>query len=173
MDEALRERLERLKGLAHDRDARHALRRPVEPSEAPEAEFPYPGAPNLVVKETGEVLHQVPIDGLGASVDRDVTPVGMHHPETSYLAADRAKPKSGAWRRRYYDRIASLPEGATDDEMEIWSERPHQSSSSTMSGLRGDGLLIPLPSPEGGKTYRNTRLGNPAVVWTVVPEGKP
>ena len=86
--------------------------------------------------------------------------VGTFHPPTAQQAASRVLPRSGSDRRRVYDFIVERGEqGATDDELEVALDLPHQTASARRNGLRDDGWLA-----DSGRK-RPTRSGADAIVW--------
>ena len=94
------------------------------------------------------------------AVDDVRAQVGRFHPDTAQHAAARALPRSGSDRRRVYDLILERgAEGATDDELEVALDLPHQTASARRNGLRDDGWVT-----DSGRK-RPTRSGADAIVW--------
>lgn len=94
------------------------------------------------------------------SIDRNVTPVGQAHPETSKDAATGAFLKSGTKRRAVYDLIdAAGYDGLTDKEIEAVTGGSHESISACRCSLSKDGHVA-----DSGER-RPTPSGNPAIVW--------
>jgi hypothetical protein len=96
------------------------------------------------------------------AIDRPLARVGGRHPATARLAAARALPRTGSLRRTLYDALRLSRHGMTDDEMEFFLARPHQTVSSLRNGLMNDGWVV-----DSG-LRRQTRYGNDAIVWTCV-----
>jgi hypothetical protein len=69
---------------------------------------------------------------------------------------------TGSLRRTLYDALRLSRHGMTDDEMEFFLARPHQTVSSLRNGLMNDGWVV-----DSG-LRRQTRYGNDAIVWTCV-----
>ena len=101
-----------------------------------------------------------------APVDAPEARVGRRHPWTSHAAAAKALPKSGTVKGQIFARIASRPQGATDDELENLLARSHQSVSAARNSLMNDGWIEPL-EVEGVTVTRHTKQGNAAMAWTL------
>jgi hypothetical protein len=100
-------------------------------------------------------------------VNRDVFHVSNNHPDTSITMAAKALPKSGTLRATIFRLIERAGDnGYTCDEMEIELNRSHQSISATFNSLKRDEWII-----DGGQR-RQTRYGNPAIVWVARKENQ-
>lgn len=93
-------------------------------------------------------------------IDADRAHVGRRHPITAQRMQAKVLPRSGTFRRQMFDTLRQQP--MTDDELEIYFGRSHQSVSGCRSTLFKDGWLR-----NTGDTRRN-RYGNDAIVWGVV-----
>lgn len=82
--------------------------------------------------------------------------------ETSRMAAERARMRSGTTRQRIYDYIAGRPEGATDEEIELDLGINGNTVRPSRVTLVQDRYV-----KDSGHT-RHTRAGNAAIVWIVV-----
>lgn len=99
--------------------------------------------------------------GRVVKVDDPKVRVGHAHPATAHAAAEKALPRSGSRRRSIYDWVAKK-HGCTDDELEFLMGWSHQTVSAARNSLMEDGLVV-----DSGER-RNTRHGNPAIVWVAV-----
>ena len=95
------------------------------------------------------------------AIDASQSFVGRDHPETAKAMQRKALPRWGSFRRRIYELLASEP--ATDDELEVFLHRSHQSVSGARSTLKSDGHV------EDSGLRRPNRYGHQAVVWRVKP----
>ena len=96
------------------------------------------------------------------SIDRNVTRSGRQ--ETSQEAARRALGRSGSQRNAIYEEIRSRgSDGMTCDEICEYLFLLVQSATSAINTLARDGWL------EDSGRRRNTRSGNPAIVWVAIP----
>jgi hypothetical protein len=95
-------------------------------------------------------------------VDRNVTRTGPQ--ETSQDAARRALGRTGSQRRAIYEEIRSRgTDGLTCDEICVILHLLVQSATPAINTLARDGWL------EDSGRRRNTRSGNAAIVWVVIP----
>jgi hypothetical protein len=92
--------------------------------------------------------------------------ITVNQTATSQAAGEAARLRSGSLRKAAYEFIANRPAGATTDEVEIALERSHQSVSSAINSLAGQGHLVPLVR-EGSEVQRSTRSGRSATVYVV------
>lgn len=94
--------------------------------------------------------------------------IGWEHnidaPDTSVSVHRKMALKAGKANHEVFFTILDAGiNGYTDDELELRLERAHQSVSATRRGLVRMGYL-----EESGRK-RETRYGNPAIVWVVTP----
>lgn len=111
-----------------------------------------------------------PGSGPSRPIDAPTDPVGRRHPETARATGRRMFPRLGTIRCRVAEVVADRG-GATDDEVERALGLSHQSASAAMSTLRRDGWLVEARDATGAAIVRDTRYGNPATVWRLVPAG--
>lgn len=92
--------------------------------------------------------------------------VGKNHPDTSKVVEPRIRAGSiqeQMLRLFEADLATGNPLGYTDDELEVYLARSHQSVSATRNTLMRKGLV-----QDGGRR-RTTRSENMAIVWTRTP----
>jgi hypothetical protein len=97
-------------------------------------------------------------------VDAPSTVVTVNQSPTAQAAGEAAALRSGTLRAKIYHWIVTRPQGATTDEVEVHLDRSHQSVSSAMNTLAGNGHIVPLVQ-DGREVRRDTRTGNPATVY--------
>lgn len=92
------------------------------------------------------------------SIDRNVVIHGKH--AMSQAAADAFFLKSGSWRRKVYDYIASKGiNGATDQEIQAYFDKSGDTIRPTRKTLQDDRLIV-----DSGRTRKNAG-GNDCVIW--------
>ena len=100
--------------------------------------------------------------GTSPAIDRQVTRTGASHPRTAQNAGNEVLYRSGTLRRLMYDLLEHRGlSGHTDDELEAYFQRSHQTISSARNTLSSDGFII-----DSGKR-RTTRTGHDAIVWVL------
>lgn len=90
---------------------------------------------------------------------------------TSQAAGEAARLRSGSLREKAYKLIATAPNGATTDEIEVALGRSHQSVSSAVHTLRSAGHITPLIR-DGAEVHRDTRSGSAATVYVIKAAAK-
>lgn len=108
-----------------------------------------------------DALFAVPLPEL----DRAPTFVGRAHPQESHVMAAMAAPQAGSLRRMMVAALESVGP-MTDDEMERYLRRSHQSVSACRNRLVADGWV------EKTGQRRRTQHGNPAAVWRISAAGR-
>jgi hypothetical protein len=94
------------------------------------------------------------------------TPVITHNQSAASQAAGEAsRLRVGSLRAKAYSLIATAPNGATSDEIEVELQRSHQSVSSAVNYLASTGHITPLVR-DGAEVRRTTRSGSEAVAYT-------
>ena len=84
--------------------------------------------------------------------------VGRNHPDTSHQV--QAHLRKSSLRYKMLEAFTIWGDiGATDDELEMWSNRSHQTVSSARNTLARQGLVM-----DSGER-RKTRSGNQSIVW--------
>lgn len=87
--------------------------------------------------------------------------VSPHHPNTSHAMHAKARLKAGKNNHEVFWLVYDALLGMTDDELELATDKAHQSISATRRGLVKLGYL------EASHLTRPTRYGNEAIVWVV------
>lgn len=107
--------------------------------------------------------------------------VGRNHPEQAQAMERRSFPRSGSFRWSMGRHFAGLADiGSTDDELEIYYNRSHQSASGCRSTLTKDGWLIEAYddgvarpheriNPANRRRERMNRHGNWVGVYVAAP----
>lgn len=90
---------------------------------------------------------------------------------TSQAAGEAARLRSGSLREKAYKLIATEPNGATTDEIEVALGRSHQSVSSAVHTLRSAGHITALIR-DGAEVHRDTRSGSAATVYVIKAAAK-
>jgi hypothetical protein len=112
-------------------------------------------ANKILMAEIATNMNRLPSDNADWISDK--------HPATAQMAKAKFQAKSGSLRKKVYDAILdSGSNGLTDDEIETFLARSHQSASGARNTLMNDGWVV-----DSGQR-RETRYGNPAIAWIAV-----
>lgn len=109
-----------------------------------------------------------------AAIREDTVPVAVGAPEPSRVAATIAKMNRATKRYEIVSHFAHPSRryhGWTCQELEAETHTSHETASSAITGLKGDGIIVPLVV-EGEAVTRPTRSGATATVYVLTEAGR-
>ena len=96
----------------------------------------------------------------------DINPAaGASHPDTSHKAAESIKPVAQTLRQKVFSMIASMPNGATCEQVEQFLDLKSGCASARINELATKYHVI-----QDSGQRRKTTSGCPAIVWVVARE---